>query len=70
MNNITRIGKAGEIIDYLLKHYNDDQIESLCVCMKLKDGSFHIRWDMDSPFLDRIGMATTLVHDLYAATEK
>ena len=63
------IGPTGNLIDGLLEQYNNNNIEALCICIMTKAGDFHIGWDSKSKFIDRIGMATVLTHDLYESTK-
>ena len=70
IDKTSHIGSAGVLIDDLMKQLNNNNIEALCICILTKDKEIHIGWDKDSKFLDRIGMATTLVQDIYEATKK
>lgn len=67
---LRHIGSIGSLIDGLMEQFNNNNIEALCLCILTKDKEIYIGWDKDSKFLDRIGMATLLVQDMYEATKE
>ena len=65
MNKIYFIGKAGNIVEGIINAYNNNEIEAICVGILKKDGTMHTGWDTDSKFIHRIGLASTLLQDIY-----
>ena len=62
--NVVRIGTGGDLIDRLVKHYNNDDLQGVMIISRLKDGTFETSWTDTIGFCERIGLAECLKQNM------
>lgn len=51
MAQIIRIGSVGDIVNTLVNHFDNNNIEEICVCFKGKDNNNYGTWSTNGTFL-------------------
>lgn len=57
-------GQGGDLIDRLVKHYNNDTLQGVMIISQLKDGTFETSWTDTIGFCERIGLVECLKQNM------
>lgn len=57
---VIHIDGAGQLVEELHYLYRTGKIKGLVVGIGMEDGQFHIGWTKQTPFLELMGLASTI----------
>lgn len=70
MSEIIRIGTVGDIINSLIKQFDNNNISEICVSFKGKDGINYSTWSNNENYYQRLGMAESLKQEMFLSVNK
>lgn len=70
VSKVIRIGTVGDIINTLIKQFENNNVAEICVTFKGKDGSNYSTWSNNENFYQRLGMAESLKQEMFLSVNE